>query len=153
MRQFTKLEVVIMKKILLGSLIALQALTWGTSFADDEHHCGISENRPGIKLFRWGENRSGDCHQVGGTLEIRSNGTATFHSDIWTHTHGRDVWHSKIRLRGPAGDLGGSGEFRDSPGMPHDHDGPANPVRLDYDFSFTPQYFDGITEAVEISKC
>ena len=124
----------------------------GAALAED-HHAGLSEQRSDIKIFRWGENRAGDCHQDGATLVIRSNGTATFDSQIWTHTHGTDVWHSTIHLKGPGGsELGDSGNH-DSPGMPHDRDGPGNKVPLRYDFTFPAGYFGSIVEAVEHSGC
>jgi hypothetical protein len=132
-------------------LFALPFLLAGIALADD-HHTGMSENRPDARIFRWGENRAGDCHMEGGVLVIRPNGLASFDADIWTHTHGTDVWHSTVHLLGPGGELGNSGRH-DSPGMPHDHDGPGNQVHLHYDFNFPPMNFDRVTEAVEQGDC
>jgi hypothetical protein len=132
-------------------LFALPMLLVGISMAQD-HHTGVSENRPDAKVFRWGENRAGDCHMVNATLVIRPNGTATFDSQIWTHTHGNDVWHSTIHLLGSGGDLGNSGRH-DSPGINHKHDGPNNKVNLHFDFTFPPENFERITEAVEHGDC
>ena len=133
-------------------LFVLPMLVLGVVRAE-EHQGSLAENRPDAKVFRWGENRAGDCHQIGATLIIRPDGFATFDSEIWTHTHGTDVWHSTIHLKGPGGsELWDSGNH-DSPGMPHDHDGPGNPVRLRYDFSFPAANFGNIVEAVEHSGC
>ena len=91
-----------MKKELL---FVLSVLLVGIALADErDHHAGPPENHPDFKVFRWGENIAGDCHQVGATLVIRSNGSASFDSNIWTHTHGTDVWHSTVHLRGPGGE-------------------------------------------------
>jgi hypothetical protein len=51
---------------------------------------------------------------MGAVLVIRPNGTATFDANVWTHTHGTDVWHSTIHLLGPGGEFGNSGRH-DSP--------------------------------------
>ena len=137
-----------MKKELL---FVLSVLLVGIALAEErDHHAGPPENHPDFKVFRWGENIAGDCHQVGATLVIRSNGSASFDSNIWTHTHGTDVWHSTVHLRGPGGELGNSGNH-DSPGIPHDHDGPGNPVHLHYDFGFPSGNFGSINEAIEHS--
>ena len=140
-----------MNKTLLLILLALTglALVWGE---DRDHQSNMAMNRPDVKVFQWGENRAGDCHQLGATLEIRPNGMASFHSEIWSRTHGTDVWHSVIHLFGPGGELGNSGNH-DSPGIPHDRDGPEHKVRLDYNFNFPPDNFGRITVAVEHSGC
>jgi hypothetical protein len=131
-------------------LLPLLFLMSSTMLADeaDRHH-GATQNRADIKVFEWGDNKTGDCHQINAVLKIWPDGRATFDSDIWTHTHGTDVWHSTITL-GP-GDLGhGHG---DSPGMPHNHDGPGNKVHLHFDFNFPAGNFGTISEAVEHSAC
>jgi hypothetical protein len=86
-----------------------------------------------------------------GTLIIRPNGTATFDAQIWTHTHGTDVWHSTLLL-GPHGEFGNSGNH-DSSGMPHNNDGPEHKVDLRYDFNFNPGAFGQINEVVERGSC
>ena len=140
------------KTILLVAVGAVSFLTGIALAASVDHHCGVTEVHPDAKIFRWGENRAGDCHQVGATLTIRRNGTASFTSQVWTHTHGTDYWHSNLELRGPGGNLGVSG-LHNSPGMPHNHDGPGNLYPLNYDFNFPAANFDSVSEAVEHSAC
>jgi hypothetical protein len=90
------------------------------------------------KVFEWGQIEAGDCRQDDARLVIRSDGTATFTSTIWTH-HGVDYWHATIFLRGPDGELGHSAEIR-SAGMPHDHDGPNNRISFGLDFPFPKEF-------------
>jgi len=132
-------------------MFVLFVLLAGVALAQD-HSSNMTENRPDAKVFRWGENRAGDCHQEGATLIIRPNGTASFSSVVWTHTHGTDVWHSTIHLRGAGGNLGDSPNF-DSPGMPHNADGPEHKRQFNYEFTFPAGNFNGITVAVEHSAC
>ena len=134
------------RKILLALCIVLVGIA-----AADDHHVGMKENRPDAKVFQWGDSRAGDCH-LDGTLVIRPDGSASFDADVWTHTHGNDVWHSVITLHGPGGELGNSGSH-DSPRMRHNHDGPGNKKHLHYDFHFDPSNFGRITEAVEHGSC
>jgi hypothetical protein len=135
------------KKLLFVLSISLV----GIALAQD-HKVGMAENRPDAKVFRWGELQAGDCHMVGATLVIHSNGTASFDSQVWTHTHGTDVWHSTIHLLGQGGELGKSGT-NNSPGMPHNHDGPGNKVNFHYDFTFPATNFVRVTDAVEHGEC
>jgi hypothetical protein len=138
------------KKTILLAVFLLAGVA--SAAPDEDHHAGISDNRSDVKIFRWGENRAGDCHQVNAVLEIHPDGRASFRSEIWTHTHGTDVWHSTIHLRGPGGELGDSGNH-DSPGIPHNHDGPENRVPLNFDFAFPAGNFGAVTEAIEHSSC
>lgn len=109
-------------------------------------------DRPDIKIFRWGEIMAGNCHQLGATLEIRSNGTATFTSRLWTHSAGTDYWHSTVVLRERQGELDRSPRVT-SPAIGHPKDGPKHQIDFNYDFDFLASDFRSITEAVEHSEC
>ncbi len=147
-----------MNKIVRSPLLLSAAVIVGivgSAEADSRRHTsgGPSMTPQGVKVFQWGENVAGDCHQTGATLELHPNGTASFKSMIWTHTHGTDVWHATIHLYGPGGvDYGNSGSH-DSPGMPHNHDGPENPVPLNFQFNFPPGSLANVVQAVEESAC
>lgn len=140
------------KSLLFASSVLLTLLINTAAAEDRDHRAGAPEIRPDAKIFRWGENQAGDCHQIGAVLVIRPNGTATFDSDIWSRTHGTDVWHSTIHLRGPEGELGNSGNH-DSPGIPRNKDGPGNKVHQHFDFTFPAGNFFHVIEAVEHSSC
>ena len=113
----------------IGMLVTGVALA-----AHGDHGVPIREEHPHSKIFQWVDARAGDCH-LDGTLTVRPNGSASFQGSVWTHTHGPDVWHSNIELRGPGGVIANSGRH-DSPGMPHNHDGPGNRKAFNFDFGF-----------------
>jgi len=90
-------EVAPMKQVIITAVVfvSLFAFTAPLVRAAD-YRVGVTEVRPGEKIFKWSENLEGDCHQLGATLKIRTNGTATFDADTWTRTRGTDVWHSLL---------------------------------------------------------
>jgi hypothetical protein len=89
-----------MKCISWAVLAALLANTAVTLSGDETSPHVRFEVHPEGKIFRWPELRAGDCHMLDATLVIRPNGVASFDANLWTHTHGTDVWHSTIHLIG-----------------------------------------------------
>ena len=136
--------------VLLSALLAGAAVVHAAD--EDSPHVRNPEVHPDAKIFRWPELRAGDCHMLGATLIIRPNGSASFDADLWTHTHGTDVWHSTIHLVGQGVERSSSGNH-DSPGIGHPQDGPDHRVHWHYDFGFPPQHFSAIDEAWEHGSC
>ena len=135
------------------SVVALSVGVVGVALAAGQDHPHMGpEDHGENKVFRFPSDlRAGDCHMDGATLVIHSNGHAVFDSQVWTHTHGTDIWHSTIHLVGPGGEKGGG--HADSPGMPHDADGPEHKRGFHYEFDFPPGQFGSITEAWEHGDC
>jgi hypothetical protein len=134
--------------------IALIVFTAPLLLAEDRDHLAtLKERHRDHKVFVWGENRAGECHQVNAILVIRSDGTASFDADTWTRTHWTDVWNSIITLYG-RGDIkmGETVQFR-SPGMKVNADGPGHLYHNHFDFTFPPEHFRDIIKAVEHSGC
>jgi hypothetical protein len=51
------------------------------------------------KYFHWSPIQTGNCHQIDGTLMLRSDGHGTFDATIWTdHTVFGDVWHAWFQV-------------------------------------------------------
>jgi len=143
-----------MKQVIITAVVfvSLFAFTAPLVRAAD-YRVGVTEVHPGEKVFKWSENLEGDCHQLGATLKIRTNGTATFDADTWTRTRGTDVWHSTITLHGAINNKLGESVRFDSPKMPHYADGPKHLYHTHFEFTFPPAQFHDIILAVEHSAC
>jgi hypothetical protein len=133
--------------VLLGLLLAGIALA-----KDGGEQRTRFESHPEGKIFKWPDHVAGDCHMVGATLIIRPNGTATFDADLWTHTHGTDIWHSRIRLFGQGREVFHT-DNHDSPGIGHPQDGPQHKTHWHYDFTYDGKDFAVIDEASEHGDC
>ncbi|WP_263384860.1 DUF6294 family protein [Granulicella arctica] len=104
------------------------------------------------KVLTWPELHRGDCQQDNGRLTFHSDGTGTWTATVLTyHTTNRDIWHAGFQIKGSNGaTLFSVGPF-DSP---HMQDGNP-PPRYGWvaQFSFPPDYFNGIASAVQNCSC
>lgn len=140
-------------KSICWSVFAVLLASTAVVVAADENSAHVRfEVHPEGKIFRWPELRAGDCHMLDATLFIRPNGVASFDANLWTHTHGTDVWHSTIHLIGQGVERSSSGN-QDSPGIGHPQDGPDHRIHWHYDFNFPAQHFGAIDEAWEHGSC
>lgn len=56
------------------------------------------------RYYYWNPISAGDCHQINGTLMLRSDGAGTFDATVWTDgSFFGDVWHSGFSLSGNDG--------------------------------------------------
>src|SRR5579864_8072908 len=60
--------------------------------------CAQEQNDRHPKVFKWVDQRSGDCH-MSGVLTIYPDGRARWDGTTWTDmTHNKDVWHETLRV-------------------------------------------------------
>jgi hypothetical protein len=105
-----------------------------------------------VKTFTWGEIRAGDCHQIEGTLELRSDGTATFKCVTWTDsTHSGDYWWSGLLLQDHSEVTLHNEPYHKGPRMDDGHPSPR--YRWSYDFHYDASKFNDITKVRQSSKC
>ena len=104
------------------------------------------------KVLTWQELHRGDCQQDDAQLIFHSDGTGTFHCATKTyHTHSGDVWHASFSVKGSNGAVLFSTATFNSPRM---NDGNPPPVyRWTAQFAYEPDYFDGISSAVQHCSC
>jgi hypothetical protein len=143
-----------MIKIMVSSFATAMAVVGIVMTAAAEDHPRVQAEEHGeYKVFRFASELSaGDCRLDNATVTIHRNGEAEFSGSVWTHTHGRDQWHSTVFLEGPDGLRKGLGHG-DSPWMPHDADGPQHPRDFRYYFHFDAPEFDHIKVAWEHGDC
>jgi hypothetical protein len=100
--------------------------------------------------FSWGALSAGDCHQSGGTLTFRSNGTGTWQCTTWTdHTHSGDYWHCSFQVKNAGGGvLFPLGQW-DSPRM--SDGGPS--YYWTHDFTFEPSLYGAIAAVNQTYSC
>lgn len=104
------------------------------------------------KRFTWGSLHRGDCEQDGGQILFHSDGTGTFTCTTLTyHTHSGDVWHASFSAKGSNGAvLFTTGTFN-SPRM---NDGnPPPKYTWAAQFSYLPEYFQGIAQVAQNCSC
>ena len=105
--------------------------------ADNQRNCGAAR-RIGDhdeRTATWDELRSGDDHQVDGTLTFRSNGTGHWSCTTWTdHTRTGDKWHSSFTVLDAHGhELFKLGTY-DSPREDDGHPSPRYSTNADFQF-------------------
>jgi hypothetical protein len=104
------------------------------------------------KSLTWPELHRGDCQQDNGRLLFHSDGTGTWSATVLTyHTTNRDIWHAGFAVKGSNGaTLFNLGPW-DGPNM---HDGnPPPKYSWVKQFSFPPDFFNGIAEATQNCSC
>ena len=110
-----------------------------------------SGDQPQPKVFRWVDQRAGDCH-LSGVLTVFPGGHAHWDATTWTDsTHNKDVWHETLRvLNSQNQELFGFGVW-DSPGM----DSPPNGGQYNWssEGNYPASFFDSIATAVSSGDC
>ncbi len=104
------------------------------------------------KRIPFGSVHRGDCEQDGGVLTFHSDGTGTFTCTTLTyHTHSGDVWHASFTVKGKNGATLFTTPTFNSPRM---NDGnPPPKYQWAAQFSFLPEWWQGITSASQNCSC
>jgi hypothetical protein len=118
----------------------------------EEAHANATPQVVQTKIFNWGSLHRGDCEQDGGKIMFHSDGTGTFTATTLTyHTSSGDIWHASFAAKGSNGaTLFSTGTFN-SPRM---NDGnPPPKYSWSAQFSFLPEYFQGIASVSQNCSC